>query len=126
MTCLTIRTVAWVAMTLARDAARLLSEVAEPESAPAMAAYLKTDMPFYGVKSAPRKAILRTLKSEYPVETNDGYRSDVLSLWSLPHREEKYLALGWASAHRQFITTDNLDLYERLLSTGAGGISWTT
>ena len=43
----------------------------------------------------------------------------VLELWALPHREEKYLALGVARAHRRFILPESLPLYRRLITEGA-------
>lgn len=84
-----------------------------------MAAYLKTDMPFYGVPAPQRRVILRALKAQYPVATDDAYRSEVESLWVQPHREEKYLALDWASSHKRFVSAVNLDLYERLIVEGS-------
>ena len=39
-----------------------LASVADPEKAVHMAAYMKTDMPFYGVQSGPRREIARQAK----------------------------------------------------------------
>lgn len=96
-----------------------LKALADPVKAAPMAAYMKTDMPFYGVTSPLRRPIAQELKQRFLPALNEEYRDQVLALWSLPHREEKYLALDVASTHRQYITYDNVDLYERLVREGA-------
>jgi 3-methyladenine DNA glycosylase AlkD len=47
------------------------------------------------------------------------YRENVLALWNLPHREEKYLAIGYARQFPAFIEFGEIDLYERLIIEGA-------
>ncbi len=96
-----------------------LEQLADPEKAVPMAAYMKTDMPFYGVTSGPRRKIGRELRDRFPPGSNAEYRTQVETLWTLEHREEKYLAIGVARDHREFIRFDNLDLYERLIREGA-------
>ena len=96
-----------------------LSRLADPLAASAMAAYMKTDMPFYGVRAPERRPIRRGLASSYPPADIDEYRRQVLELWALPHREEKYLAIDLAGSHPRFIARENLDLYERLIVEGA-------
>ena len=105
-------------MGLVDEAAALLSAERDAERASGMAAYLKTDMPFYGVSSPVRRQIVKQLGGLAP-ESNDRYRSQVTDLWELPHREEKYLAIDWARRHRAFVTFENLDLYERMITEGA-------
>ena len=96
-----------------------LTARADPEKAPQMAAYLKTDMPFYGVQAAGCREIVRDLKRQFPPQSPDEYRHMVELLWSLPHREEKYVAISFARSHQQFITLEQLDLYRRLIVEGA-------
>ncbi len=84
-----------------------------------MAAYLKTDMPFYGVSSPERRKIMKQLATSFAPSTNEEYRRQVAGLWTQPHREEKYLAIDWARRHRTFISFENLDLYERMITEGA-------
>jgi 3-methyladenine DNA glycosylase AlkD len=43
----------------------------------------------------------------------------VLALWDLPHREEKYLALGYAMRFKEHITPERLPLFRRLIVEGA-------
>ena len=96
-----------------------LARLADPDKAPAMAAYLKTDMPFYGVQTPPRRTLARELRKRFPPQSVAEYRTQIEVLWELPHREEKYLAIGVAGAHPRFITFDQIDLYERMVSEGA-------
>ena len=106
-------------MEILAHASGLLRTASDPETATAMAAYMKSSMPFYGVTSPERRKIMKELVVAHPVETNDDYRSDVASLWSGSHREEKYLAIRWARRHRQFIAVENIDLYQRMIIEGA-------
>jgi 3-methyladenine DNA glycosylase AlkD len=96
-----------------------LKALADPAKAVDMQAYMKTDMPFYGVQKPARSLILRQLVHEFPPADRDGYQALVLGLWNLPHREEKYLALGVAQHFRSFVDTVSLPLYRRLIVEGA-------
>ncbi len=84
-----------------------------------MQAYMKTEMPFYGVQTPARSQILRELARDFPPGDRDDYEALVLGLWNLPHREEKYLALGVAGHFRDFVDTASLPLYHRLIVEGA-------
>ena len=96
-----------------------LARVANPAKAPDMQAYMKTDMSFYGVQGPGREQILRKLLEDFPPADREEYEDLVLGLWDLPHREEKYLALGVAGRYRRFIVPDSLPLYRRLIVEGA-------
>ena len=96
-----------------------LAAEADQAKAGPMAAYMKTDMPFYGVQKAGRTTILRRLKREYAPQDTGEYRDVVVALWEEPHREEKYLALSYAGAFDQFINPDSMSLYERVITEGA-------
>lgn len=96
-----------------------LAELAEPSDAGTMARYMKTEMPFYGVKTKPRRAIYREAVKHFPVADRQEYEVAVLALWSLPHREEKYGAIEYAWGHEQHIIPESLPLYERLIVEGA-------
>ena len=100
-------------------AADRLAAVADADKAVAMAAYMKTDMAFYGVQKAGRTPVMREIGRDFPPATNEEYREAVRALWALPHREEKYLALGYARKFGDYVTGRNLDLYRRLITEGA-------
>lgn len=96
-----------------------LAEQANPEKAKGMQAYMKTDMPFYGVQKPARTEILRHIEREFPPTNREDYEELVTALWELPHREEKYLAQGVAGGFRQFIVPDSLQIYQRFIDDGA-------
>ena len=106
-------------MDLVSFVAEELAARADPEKAGPMAAYLKTDMPFYGVQKKGRTEVFRLVKRAITIDSHDDYRDAVLRLWRQPHREEKYLAIGIARDYGRFVTADNLDLYRQLVVEGA-------
>ncbi len=83
-----------------------------------MAAYMKTDMPFYGVPKPERDRIASTIKSRFSLTSHNAYEQVVKSLWALPHREEKYLAIHIARLYDGFVTPESLPLYKQLIQEG--------
>jgi 3-methyladenine DNA glycosylase AlkD len=110
----------WRAMdelvTFVRASFRALSD---SRKAREMAAYMKTEMPFYGVQKPDRVPICRELKRCFPIESHAQYTRAVLAMWSQPHREEKYTAIFLALAWPRFIVPASLPLYRRLIVEGA-------
>ena len=96
-----------------------LAAQADPVKAGYMAAYMRTGMPFYGVQKPARAGVQRELFADFPPADRDEYEALVLGLWALPHREEKYLALGVAGHFKKFVGTSSLPLYRRLIVEGA-------
>jgi len=96
-----------------------LSGAADPAKAAPMAAYMKTDMPFYGVQKPERARLFREVKRRFPPASRRGYESAVRALWRLPHREEKYLALDYATTFLNKGGLDSIRLYQRLVREGA-------
>jgi 3-methyladenine DNA glycosylase AlkD len=80
---------------------------------------MKTDMSFYGVQKTAQAPILRDLVRRFPPSDQAAYEAMVLALWALPHREEKYLALGVARRFKTYVTPASLPLYRRLIVEGA-------
>lgn len=96
-----------------------LAERSDSEKAAGMKAYMKTDMPFYGVHRPERVKILRHLKREFPPADREEYEALAVALWELGHREEKYLAQAVAAAYPDFIVPESLPLYRRFIVEGA-------
>ena len=96
-----------------------LSRLADPAKAIPMAAYMKTDMPFYGVPKPARAPIAREVSARFPPVDADDYRRKVLALWGLPHREEKYLAIDYAWSFPRHVAFAQVDLFERMIVEGA-------
>ena len=95
------------------------SALADAEKAPAMAAYMKTDQPFYGIQKPERMPVYKQLKKQFPAGDRAEYEKNVGALWSLPHREEKYAALYYASSFPEFLAFDSLPLYATMIRQGA-------
>lgn len=104
---------------LVRDVRKALRAVADPERAVAMAAYMKTDMPFYGVGKPQRVGIFRSIVRPFPVASRKDYEAAVKALWARPHREEKYLAIQLARHHDEYVTLSSVPLYQFLIRDGA-------
>ncbi|MCE2486579.1 MAG: DNA alkylation repair protein [Desulfurellaceae bacterium] len=92
---------------------------ADPAKAGPMAAYMKTDMPFYGVAKPERDRIATAIKDRFPITDHDTYERAVTGLWALSHREEKYLAIRMARLYADYVTPRSLALYKRLIQDGA-------
>ncbi|MCP4868701.1 MAG: DNA alkylation repair protein [Proteobacteria bacterium] len=93
--------------------------LANPEHAAPMAAYMKTEQPFYRIKKPLRVPVYRAMKREHPPADQAAYEAGVRALWALPHRECQYTAIEYATQHRRFITSASLPLYEELIRVGA-------
>jgi 3-methyladenine DNA glycosylase AlkD len=93
--------------------------LADPAIAGPMAAYMKTSMPFYGIRKPERVPVHREMKKRFAPASRREYEAGVRALWRLPHREEKYAAVVFARQSDPFITVEALPLYERLIREGA-------
>ena len=99
-----------------------LSAAGDPERARAQQAYMKSEMPYYGVSSPELKVLLRPLLAEFKPASRGVWEETVRALWDgATHREERYAAIAYAQ-HRvakKWQDADTLDLYRHLIVTGA-------
>lgn len=84
-----------------------------------MAAYMKTEMPFYGVQSPNRQEILREIKKDHKITDSATHMAAISALWAGEHREEKYLAVRLARAYPKLITFAYLDLFLSMIREGS-------
>jgi 3-methyladenine DNA glycosylase AlkD len=102
---------------------RELAAAADPARAPGMQAYMKSAMPYHGVRAPALRRTCRRLFAEHPLGSAAAWRATVLVLWrEAGHREERYAAVELAGdrryrAHRTAM--DALPLLEELIVTGA-------
>lgn len=92
--------------------------LADADKAPQMAAYMKTDQPFHGVQKPARVPVFREMLQQFKATSFTAYKKHVLELWRLPHREEQYAAIHYATKHKNFITSKALPLFERMIRDG--------
>ena len=107
---------------LATRVREALEAVAEPASAPAMQAYMKSAMPYLGVSTVPRRAALKPVFAGLDWPDSAAWQADVLALWrGATHREERYAAIELTAvkAARRFQRIDLLPMYEEMIVTGA-------
>jgi 3-methyladenine DNA glycosylase AlkD len=99
-----------------------LAAAADPKRAPAMQAYMKSAMPYYGVSLPKTRATALAVFAEHPLETCDEWQSTVLELWrKARHREERYAALELLNLkrHRTCFTPELMPALEEMIDTGA-------
>jgi 3-methyladenine DNA glycosylase AlkD len=74
-----------------------------------MRAYMKSELPFFGVQAAGVREVCRLV----PAESLD----EIRKLWDeAQHREERYVAIGLS---REFVSPEALLLFEHMIVTGA-------
>jgi 3-methyladenine DNA glycosylase AlkD len=104
------------------DVRRELKRVAVAGNAPAMQAYMKSEMPYHGVSAAALRAACRKVFAAHPIESAEAWRRGALALWDgATHREERYAAIEWTGDRRarEFQTLAVLPMYEHMVVTGA-------
>jgi 3-methyladenine DNA glycosylase AlkD len=109
-------------MSLGKAVRLALQEAAEPGKAEPMQAYMKSVMPFLGVRALPRRAALKRVFAGHRLESAPEWRRAVLTLWrEAEFREERYAAIELAGYHfyRQFQTLYTIPMYEEMIVTGA-------
>jgi 3-methyladenine DNA glycosylase AlkD len=99
-----------------------LAQVADPSRAPAMRAYMKSDLPFYGVGAPAAREVFAVVLREHPLPDRPTWEATVRALWDRAnHREERYgaLALCGHRAYRMHQDPATLSLYADLIVSGA-------
>ncbi|ONH61433.1 DNA alkylation repair protein [Frankia sp. CcI49] len=99
-----------------------LAGAADPAKAPAMQAYMKSEMLFRGVPKPVRERALRPVLAERTLPSQSSWRATVRALWrEAEYREERYAAIDLTGhrAYRGYQRADTLDLYEEMITTGA-------
>jgi 3-methyladenine DNA glycosylase AlkD len=92
---------------------------ANEKKAGEMAAYMKTQMPFYGVSAPDRDVVIKEAMKIHPLKTEEEIEQAARELWSMKQREGKYAALRVAHSKKKFVSPQKLPLYETLIREGA-------
>lgn len=99
-----------------------LAAAADPSKAKGAQAYMKSEMPFYGVPSPAQKRLWRELFAAHPLTNSADWQRVVLDLWRpATYREERYAAIGLASDRRylSYRTPAVIPVLEELIVSGA-------
>jgi 3-methyladenine DNA glycosylase AlkD len=104
---------------LAKFVRNALKQRADPSKVSAMAAYMKTKDPFYGVPTPNRVPVIAEMRHRFAPVDHRSYARNVMALWNLRHREERYLAIAYARQHPAFIAPASMPIYEQMVREGA-------
>lgn len=113
-------------MSLAAELRTRLLEKADAARAPAMQAYMKSAMPYMGVKSADMRAVSKALFRGLKYNAPAHWHADILTIWrGAQFREEYYAAIELAGMRfaRPYQTIDALPMYREMI---IGGGWWDT
>ena len=99
-----------------------LKAAGDPVAAKGAQAYMKSAMPFHGLKATPFRAICRATFAGLELPDNRTWQTHVLDLWANARfREERHAALELTGvkAAARFQDMTALPLYERMIVEGA-------
>jgi len=100
-----------------------LAEAGDPDKAPAMQAYMKSAMPYYGVPAPGQRRLFRAVFAAHRLPDREHWLATVRALWAeATHREERYaaIALAGARAYARWLGPDLVPgLYRNMIVTGA-------
>lgn len=99
-----------------------LRGAADPAKAPAMQAYMKSEMPYLGVQATPLRQAVKPVLAGRRLVSFEEWRDTLLALWrGARYREERYAAIELAGcpAYRAFQTLEALPVYEEMIVSGA-------
>ena len=99
-----------------------LSKLANAHDAPAMQRYMKSVMPFYGVKATALRAVCKQVFARHDLTSQGAWQATILALYrGARRREERYAAIELARARRYgaYVTLDALPMLEELIVSGA-------
>jgi 3-methyladenine DNA glycosylase AlkD len=101
---------------------RELAAAGDADRAPAMQAYMKSDMPYRGVRMPDLRRICEPIFSAHPLASVDAFDDTVERMFvEATHREERYAAIALARhrLYRPHQTPGRIPLYRRLIVAGA-------
>lgn len=105
----------------ALDAIRVgLRELADPARAAGAQAYMKSAMPFLGIRVPEVRRLVAAVVARFPFDTADQLRASVLELWlSAKYREERYAAIDLTAGKLAAADLGMLPVYELIIRQGA-------
>lgn len=106
---------------LADDVVERLIEVflpaADPDRAPAMAAYMKGQFGFLGITAPDRRALAKAALTGLPVPSEDDVAAVALACWALDAREYQYAAADYCVRHVRRCSAAFLPVAQHLITT---------
>ena len=99
-----------------------MAAAADPARAPGMQAYMKSAMPYHGLKSAQVDEISKRVFAQHPLASCGEWSGAIVELWrTAEFREERYAAIRliWFKAHRECWSPELMPMLEEMIVTGA-------
>ncbi|GAA3758908.1 DNA alkylation repair protein [Salinactinospora qingdaonensis] len=98
-----------------------LRTLADPAAAAPMRRYMKSELPFHGVRADTRRRAFREIFAAFPMDDPITWEDTVRTMWRVAtHREERYAAVDLTGhpLYRKFQTPPVTALYEDLIVAG--------
>lgn len=105
-----------------RDLRSAFAEAADPDHAVSQQAYMKSAMPYYGIRTPEMRRICRAVFAAHPLADAPAWEAAVLALWrGAEFREERYAALELLGMrrYRRLFDAPLLTTLETLIVEGA-------
>lgn len=96
---------------------RALEAVAVPDKAPVMAAYMKDQFVFLGVRAPDRRAAQKPLLQTMAKASAEELIGFAHRCWAEPEREFQYVAMDVVRKHQPILEPDHLDDLAELITT---------
>jgi 3-methyladenine DNA glycosylase AlkD len=80
-----------------------------------MAAYMKDQFEFLGLKAKERRRLAREYKKIYDYFSLEDIEQDAKEMWSLDEREFQYIYLDFLKKHKKKLTEDSIEVIEYLI-----------
>ncbi len=99
-----------------------LRDAADPVRAPQQQAYMKSDLPYFGVSVPDCRRIAAAVFRAHPLPDAGAWEAAILDLWRRAgHREERYAAIGLLHFKRYsaWLEPARLPMVEEMVVTGA-------
>lgn len=93
-----------------------MNAAADARQARGMAAYMRDQFPFLGIKSPQRRELLRAFLKEYGLPTPQEAPAVARALWQQPHREQQYNGLDILIRLQKKLEPDFVPVLEWLIT----------
>jgi 3-methyladenine DNA glycosylase AlkD len=101
---------------LVAELRKTFSRLGNPQVAKEQQRYMKSEMPFWGLKAPQLKKICPPIFKKYTPQSNEDYRNSVLYIFKHAiRREEWYVGFIFATKFKKYVTEKNVDLYIKLV-----------
>ena len=109
-------------VSLRADLITRLSAAGDPDRAEGQQRYMKSDLPFHGVRVPEVRRLAGAVIKDHPIADPGAWQEEVLGIWrSATHREQRYgaIELAYARPYRKWLRPACLAMVEEMIVTGA-------